>query len=79
MRWSRAGAGPQVLVVTTNGQLSAKAVIVTVPTGVLASGPLGFASPVDADATTGRRSPARKWVNRGTPIRVNLVTDGVAP
>jgi monoamine oxidase len=35
--------GPQVLVVTTAGQLSARAVIVTVSTGVLASGPFGFA------------------------------------
>jgi monoamine oxidase len=40
--------GPQVLVVTTNGQLSAKAVIVTVPTGVLASGPFGFAPQLSA-------------------------------
>jgi monoamine oxidase len=35
--------GSQVLVITTNGQLSAKAVIVTVPTGVLATGQFGFA------------------------------------
>jgi monoamine oxidase len=35
--------GTQVLVVTTNGQLSARTVIVTVPTGVLAAGPFGFA------------------------------------
>jgi len=40
--------GPQVLVVTSNGQLSAKAVIVTVPTGVLASGPFGFAPQLSA-------------------------------
>jgi monoamine oxidase len=35
--------GSQVLVVTTNGQLAAKAAIVTVPAGVLAGGSLGFA------------------------------------
>jgi monoamine oxidase len=40
--------GPQVLVVTSNGQLSAKVVIVTVPTGVLASGPFGFAPQLSA-------------------------------
>ena len=37
----------QVLLVTTNGQLSAKAVIVTVPTGVLAAG-FGFAPQLSA-------------------------------
>jgi len=40
--------GAQVLVVTTNGQLSAKAVIVTVPTGVLATGQMGFAPQLTA-------------------------------
>lgn len=35
--------GSQVMVVTTNGQLSARTVIVTVPTGVLATGQFGFA------------------------------------
>lgn len=40
--------GTQVLVVTTGGELSAKAVIVTVPTGVLAAGPFGFAPQLSA-------------------------------
>ena len=40
--------GSQVLVVTTNGQLTAKAVIVTVPTGVLATGQFGFAPQLSA-------------------------------
>jgi monoamine oxidase len=40
--------GTQVLVVTTGGELSAKAVIVTVPTGVLAAGPFGFAPQLGA-------------------------------
>ena len=35
--------GTQVQIVTTNGELAARAVIVTVPTGVLAAGPFGFA------------------------------------
>ena len=35
--------GPQVVIVTTNGQVNARAAIVTVPTGVLATGQLGFA------------------------------------
>lgn len=35
--------GPQVVVATTNGQVSAKAVIVTVPTGLLAGGSFSFA------------------------------------
>jgi monoamine oxidase len=35
--------GSEVAVIATNGQMSAKAVIVTVPTGVLAAGPFGFA------------------------------------
>ena len=35
--------GSQVLVVTTNGQLSARTAIVTLPTGVLSAGPFGFA------------------------------------
>ena len=35
--------GSQIQIITTNGQLGAKAVIVTVPTGVLANGPFGFA------------------------------------
>jgi monoamine oxidase len=37
-----------VLVVTTSGQLNAKAVIVTVPTGVLATGLFGFAPQLSA-------------------------------
>jgi len=40
--------GTQVLVVTTNGQLMAKTVIVTVPAGVLAAGPFGFAPQLSA-------------------------------
>ena len=40
--------GTQVMVVTTNGELNAKAVIVTVPTGVLAVGPFGFAPQLSA-------------------------------
>jgi monoamine oxidase len=40
--------GPQVAVVTTDGQLSATAAIVTVPTGVLAAGGFGFAPPLSA-------------------------------
>jgi monoamine oxidase len=40
--------GSRVLVVTTDGQLTARAVIVTVPTGVLAQGPLGFAPQLGA-------------------------------
>jgi monoamine oxidase len=35
--------GSAVAVITTNGQTSARAAIVTVPTGVLAAGPSGFA------------------------------------
>jgi monoamine oxidase len=35
--------GSQVLIVTTNGQFTANAAIVTVPTGVLAEGQFGFA------------------------------------
>jgi len=35
--------GPQVLVVTTTGQFMARTAIVTVPTGVLATGQFGFA------------------------------------
>ena len=35
--------GSQVLVVTTGGQFTARNAIVTVPTGVLAAGPFGFA------------------------------------
>lgn len=35
--------GTEVVVVTTSGQVNGKAVIVTVPTGVLAAGPFGFA------------------------------------
>ena len=40
--------GSQILVITTGGQLSARAVIVTVPTGVLATGQFGFAPPLSA-------------------------------
>jgi monoamine oxidase len=40
--------GPQVTVVTTDGPLSAKAAIVTVPTGVLAAGGFSFAPPLSA-------------------------------
>lgn len=40
--------GSRVLVVTTDGQLAARAVIVTVPTGVLAHGSLGFAPQLGA-------------------------------
>jgi monoamine oxidase len=40
--------GPQVVVITTAGQLNANAVIVTVPTGVLATGHLGFAPQLSA-------------------------------
>ena len=40
--------GGLVMVVTTNGQLTARTVIVTVPTGVLESGPFGFAPPLPA-------------------------------
>ncbi|HYX04226.1 MAG TPA: NAD(P)/FAD-dependent oxidoreductase [Reyranella sp.] len=40
--------GPQVAVVTTDGQVSAKAAIVTVPTGVLAAGGFGFAPSLSA-------------------------------
>jgi monoamine oxidase len=40
--------GSQVLVVTTNGQFTAKAVIVTLPTGVLATGQPGFAPQLSA-------------------------------
>jgi monoamine oxidase len=40
--------GTQVLVVTTGGEFNAKAVIVTVPTGVLAAGPFGFAPALSA-------------------------------
>ncbi len=40
--------GPQVQVVTTNGQFSARSAIVTVPTGVLAAGPFGFAPQISA-------------------------------
>jgi monoamine oxidase len=43
--------GSLVLVVTTSGQLQARTAIVTVPTGVLAGGPFGFAPPL---------SPARR-------------------
>jgi monoamine oxidase len=40
--------GPRVTVVTTAGQFNANAVIVTVPTGVLATGLLGFAPQLSA-------------------------------
>jgi monoamine oxidase len=40
--------GTQVQIVTTGGELNAKAVIVTVPTGVLAAGPFGFAPQLSA-------------------------------
>jgi monoamine oxidase len=40
--------GPQVAVVTTDGQISGKAAIVTVPTGVLAAGGFSFAPPLTA-------------------------------
>jgi monoamine oxidase len=40
--------GTLVQVVTTNGELNARAVIVTVPTGVLAAGPFGFAPQLKA-------------------------------
>ena len=40
--------GTQVQVVTTNGELNARTVIVTVPTGVLAAGPFGFAPQLSA-------------------------------
>jgi monoamine oxidase len=40
--------GSQILVITTGGQLSARAVIVTVPTGVLATGQFGFAPQLSA-------------------------------
>jgi monoamine oxidase len=40
--------GTQVLVVTTGGEVRAKAAIVTVPTGVLAAGPFGFAPQLSA-------------------------------
>jgi monoamine oxidase len=40
--------GSQVLVVTTNGQLSTRAVIITLPTGVLATGQFGFAPQLSA-------------------------------
>ena len=40
--------GALVQVVTTNGELNARAVIVTVPTGVLAAGPFGFAPQLGA-------------------------------
>ena len=51
--------GPQVLVVTTTGQLAAKAVIVTVSTGVLANGPFGFAPAL---------SPARREAIAALPM-----------
>jgi monoamine oxidase len=40
--------GTLVQIVTTGGELNAKAVIVTVPTGVLAAGPFGFAPQLSA-------------------------------
>ncbi len=40
--------GTQVQIVTTGGELNARAVIVTVPTGVLAAGPFGFAPQLSA-------------------------------
>ena len=40
--------GTQVQVVTTNGELNARTVIVTVPTGVLAAGSFGFAPQLSA-------------------------------
>jgi len=40
--------GTQVQIVTTNGELNARTVIVTVPTGVLAAGPFGFAPQLSA-------------------------------
>jgi monoamine oxidase len=40
--------GTLVQIVTTGGELNAKAVIVTVPTGVLAAGPFGFAPQLKA-------------------------------
>lgn len=47
--------GSLVLAVTTNGQFTARTAIVTVPTGVLAQGPFGFApqlSPAKREAIT---------------------------
>jgi monoamine oxidase len=41
--------GSEVAVITTNGQVSGKCVIITVPTGVLAAGPFGFAPPLKPD------------------------------
>src|SRR5512139_2551563 len=40
--------GAQVQVVTTNGETRGKAAIVTVPTGMLAAGPFGFAPQLSA-------------------------------
>ena len=52
--------GAQVLVVTTNGQLSAKAVIVTVPTGVLADRPVRLRPAAQRGQARGR-SPSCRW------------------
>ena len=41
--------GSEVAVITTSGQVGGKCVIVTVPTGVLAAGPFGFAPPLKPD------------------------------
>jgi monoamine oxidase len=41
--------GAEVMAITTAGQVNAKAAIVTVPTGVLAAGPFGFAPPLKPD------------------------------